>query len=949
MQPPTGLVTLLFTDIEGSTASWEAQPEAMAVAVNRHEKLLRAAIVGSSGYVFSTGGDSFCASFSDARDAVVAATEAQAAVKAEHWPEPLVIRVRMAMHSGSCEERDGDYFGPTVNRAARLEAAAHGGQTLISGDTADLLGPRIPEGISLSDLGAHRLKDLGTPVHVFQVDAEGLERQFPPLRSLDNPSLGNNLPQQIASFVGREHEMEQVRSLLGTCRLVTLCGSGGVGKSRLAVQVAADLLDGSGNGVWLVELAPLTEPGLVTREIASVLSVRDEPGTSIADSLCNALRERSLLLVLDNCEHLIEASAEIVEVLLRSCPRVEILATSREPLGVEGEHVYRVPSLSLPTSAVPQGLAGQGSEAGDTAATVRESEAAQLFSERATERDSTFTLDDSNAAAVASICRQLDGIPLAMELAASRIGSLSIEDIESRLGNRFRLLTTGRRSAGGRQQTLRALVDWSYDLLVEPERVLLSRLSVFAGGFSLDRAELVCANGAIADHEVLDRLSSLVDKSLVQADPAGTALRYRLLETIREYSAERLSERPAPEEEHVRSRHASAYLAFAEKAAEQLGSPDQVAWLRQLDHEHDNMRRALDELAREGRSEEVLRLAIALDHFWRIRGQFGEGIAALESGLASYAAGDAGHTAGARDAGLESTIPEKALVTLGALRTRSGDVHGAVTALEQAVVQARRLGDARITADALGELGYANQRLGNYATAFEHLNEAVVLAREIGDNHLLSVSLDTFAGVCLDTEVEGERPAMARYSWDEALRYSRSAGNIRLTAVILNNLAGLAMLESDMPAAREYLEESLPLSAALGSDTLTSTALTNLGCVAVLEGDFVAARQSYREALDMSWRSGSMINTAYSFNGLSLCLSASGDLLGSIKLHAAADALFARSGEALDAQESDLRERDMAKLKEAVGSDEAKRVYESGFSLSAQEANTLARELLSAT
>ena len=281
MQPPTGLVTLLFTDIEGSTASWEAQPEAMAVAVNRHEELLRTAIVGSSGYVFSTGGDSFCASFSEARDAVMAAMAAQAAVKAEHWPEPLVIRVRMAMHSGTCEERDGDYFGPTVNRAARLEAAAHGGQTLISGDTVDLLGPKIPEGISLSDLGVHRLKDLGTPVHVFQVDAdgpaegpaEGLQRQFPPLRSLDNPSLGNDLPQQIASFVGREHEMKQVRSLLETSRLVTLCGSGGVGKSRLAVQVAADLLDGSGNGVWLVELAPLTEPGLVARE-RSLLSFR---------------------------------------------------------------------------------------------------------------------------------------------------------------------------------------------------------------------------------------------------------------------------------------------------------------------------------------------------------------------------------------------------------------------------------------------------------------------------------------------------------------------------------------------------------------------------------------------------------------------------------------------------------------------------------------------------
>ncbi len=632
---------------------------------------------------------------------------------------------------------------------------------------------------------------------------------------------------------------------------------------------------------------------------------------------------------------------------------MEILATSREPLGIEGEYVYRVPTLSLPTSPGalgPEGPEGKGSEGTDTAESVGRSEAAQLFLARAVARDNTFSLDDSNAPVVASICRHLDGIPLAVELAASRISSLSVEDIESRLGDRFRLLTTGSRTARGRQQTLRALVDWSYDLLVEPERVLLSRLSVFAGGFNLDRAELVCANGAVAEEEVLDRLTSLVDKSLVQLDPAGRARRYRLLETIREYSAEKLSQRPTEEEDHVRSRHANTYLAFAEQAAAQLDGQDQVTWLGQLDYEHDNMRRALGEFEQEGKWDEVLRLAIALDRFWRIRGQFGEGIAALEQGLAAknIELGEGG----AAGADRRTPLTVQALVALGALRVRSGDVHGAVGALEPAVAQARKLGDERTTADALGELGYANQRLGRYETALELVNEAVVLARKIGDQHLLSVSLDTFAGVCidaLDADLEQDGLAMARYSWDEALEYSRSAGNILLTSVILNNLAGLAMLETDFPAAREYLEESLQMSTSLNSDTFTATGLTNLGCVAVLEGDFDTARHSYREALDMSWRSGGMIETAYSINGLSLCLSAGGDHHGSITLHGAADALFERSGEALDTQESELRERDLARLQQSVGPVEFRRIYDSGFALSSQDAVRFARKQLSSS
>ena len=523
-QPPTGTVTFLFTDIQGSTSLWESDPDAVRPALARHDQIVRQAITQHSGYVFKTVGDAFCAAFPTAPEALQAAHMAQLALTDETWQTETALRVRMALHMGNAEERDGDYFGPPLNRVARLMAAGHGGQTLLSAATQELTRDALPSSASLLDLGPHRLKDLGRPETVFQLLHPSLPAEFPPLSSLDNPSLPNNLPQQVTSFIGREAQVAQVKALLTKTRLLTLTGAGGSGKSRLSLQVAADPLDGEGDGVWLVELAGLSDPALVPQAVTGVLGVQEAAGKTVQQALVDWLKPKRLLLILDNCEHLVAACATLAADLLRNCPNIHILASSREPLAVAGEQTYRVPSLSLPDPKQAQTVEG-----------LSQYEAVRLFIERAQAVQPSFSVTDASASAVAQVCFHLDGIPLAIELAAARVRSLSAEEINARLDNRFRLLTGGLRVALPRQQTLRALIDWSYDLLTETEKSLLRRLSVFAGGWTLEAAEVVCAGEPVEDFEVLDLLTALVDKSLVVAEPAGDGTRYRLLETIRQY------------------------------------------------------------------------------------------------------------------------------------------------------------------------------------------------------------------------------------------------------------------------------------------------------------------------------------------------------------------------------------------------------------------------------
>ena len=514
--------------------------------------------------VFNTVGDAHRAVFADPVAALSSAVAIQRSVAAEPWASSLPIRVCVALHSGACAERDGDYVGPVANRAARLLDIGHGGQVLVTAATYALLADRLPGGIGLRDLGEQRLRDMGRAERVFQVTGSGLAEGFGVLRSLDDPALRHNLPSQATSFVGRTVELAELRALVsGGSRLVTITGPGGIGKTRLALQVAADALDGAGDGAWLVELAPVAEPELVARTAAAALRVSEAPGQPMLDTLTDAVGERDLLLILDNAEQVLGAVAELADAVIRSCPRVCLLVTSREPLGISGEHVFRVSGLAVPPAdlAVPGRLAAF--------------ESVQLFAEHAALQRRGFIVADANAAAVAAICIRLDGIPLALELAAARLGLLSESEINDRLDQRFRLLTTGSRTAGPRHQTLRALIDWSYDLLSPAERIVLDRLSVFAGGWTLDAAEAVACGGDVAEWQVLDLLAALVGKSLVQAEVIRGSTRYRLLETVRHYAAERLAQRAGPDPHDARvpprslpvprrdRRHAAARLGGA--------------------------------------------------------------------------------------------------------------------------------------------------------------------------------------------------------------------------------------------------------------------------------------------------------------------------------------------------------------------------------------------------
>ena len=571
---PSGTVTFLFTDIEGSTRLWEEHPGAMQGALARHDKIVREAIEGCGGYVVKTTGDGFHAAFGDGEGAVNAAVAAQVALVAEEWGEVDEVRVRMGVHTGPAVQRDGDYYGTALNRAARLMSVAHGGQIVVSLATSELMRD---SSIELVDLGEHRLRDLGTPERIFQVCHPDLPGEFAPLRSLD--AYASNLPLQMTSFVGRGRELVEITKAFDDARVVTLTGVGGVGKTRLAVQMGAELLPRFGDGVWLCELGPIADRSLVPEVVAAALNVQQRPGMSPAESILAACKNRQLLLLLDNCEHLLDAAAAMVEAMVRACPGVSVLATSREGLGVSGERILVVRSLGLPAA---DGIPGDS---------VEEADAVRLFCDRAVAARDGFVLDADNVDAVAQICGRLDGIPLAIELAAARVRMMTPGEIAERLDERFRLLTGGARTAVERHQTLRQAVDWSYDLLAPREQELLNRLGVFAGGFTLDAAESVGAGGAIDAFDVLDGLGQLVDKSLVVADttPAGT--RCRLLETIRQYALERLDD--AGETDATRRRHGTWCAGFVAQASAGTRGPDEAAWLDRFEREFDNVRAAL--------------------------------------------------------------------------------------------------------------------------------------------------------------------------------------------------------------------------------------------------------------------------------------------------------------------------------------------------------------------
>jgi len=818
---PSGMLTMLLTDIEGSTRLWQDHPKAMEAAVPRHHEIAHRTVERFGGYrpPDQGEGDSIFAVFADPREAVACALAFQRALCSETWPERVDLRVRMALHTGHLDLRDGrNYAGLALNRCARLGATAHGGQTILSESTRAVLGGDLPPGVELRDLGVHRLKDLTLPERVFQVCHPDLSERFPPLRSLE--VRPHNLPLQLTRFIGRAQEMIVVRRLLGAARLVTLTGTGGAGKTRLALQVAADVLEEYPDGVWFVELAAVADSPLVPRVVASAIGVREQQGRPIVDTLIDQLSAKQTLVVLDNCEHVVDACARLAGALLSGCARFTVLATSREPLAIPGETLWRVPSLSIPgpvDAREPGALTGF--------------EAVQLFQDRATAANPRFTLTAATAPAVAAICQRLEGIPLAIELAAARLQTLTVEQISERLNDRFRLLTGRSRTGLDRHQTLRATVDWSFALLTEAERVLLRRLSVFAGGFRLDAAEQVCGVGNIQPAEILDLLSLLVTKSLVLLETEVGAGRYRLLETIREYALEKLKD--ASEEGELRRRHRRWCIDFAEHAEPRLRGPDQHPWLDRLHAELDNFRAAFGWSIAGQEPEGALRLASALLAFWIVRADWSEGREWVDTALGLPGEVDA-------------AIRMKALRAVGELADVLSDYPSATMAYEESLALARRLQDRRGIAAALFGLGHGANRVGNLTAARPLLDESVAILREIGDEPSIARSLGGRA-------VMEENYAAARALWEQNLAIRRRLGNPEGVGWSLLQVGLAAQGEGDYRGAGAAYEEMLVIGQDLRYKRMVARARTQLADVARLEGRFPDARSLYEQTLP-TWR-----------------------------------------------------------------------------------------------
>lgn len=837
---PTGTVTFLFTDIEGSTRLLQQLGETYPSVLEAHHRLLRAAVEAEDGVVVGTEGDAVFAAFASPVRGLAAAAAGQTALADASWPAGGQVRVRMGLHTGEGVLAGDTYVGLDVHRAARIAAAAHGGQILLSDSVRVLVEPAVPTGVELVDLGQHRLKDLARPEHLHQATVAALPADFPPLRTLE--ATPNNLPTQLTSFVGREREVAEAVRLLAGSRLLTLTGPGGTGKTRLGLQLAAEVAADYPDGAFFVPLAPIDDPELVPRAVLTALGVLDTGLRPPAERLADHLRERRLLLLLDNFEQVV-AAAPLVADLLRAAPGLRVVVTSRAVLHLSGEQEFPVPPLGLPDPAeLPQ------------AAALSQYEAVALFIERAVAVKPDFQVTNANAPAVAELCARLDGLPLAIELAAARVKLLPPQAMLARLGSRLDLLASGSRDLPARQQTLRGAIAWSHDLLDEPSRRLFARFAIFVDGATLEWAERVCGDAGgdeagagssgTASLDVLDGLSALVDQSLVRQDEADGEPRFWMLATIREFALERLV--GSGEADAVAERHAAACLDLGEAAAPELTGPRQKVWLDRLDQENGNLRAALGWVADHDRAETGLRLGAALWRFWQMRGLLAEGAERLERLLALPHAAD--HPA-ARAAALQAAgglaywrgeMPKAAEYYEQCLQLRrelgdrpaianalydvsfpyvvgAWDIPRAVPLIEESLALYRELGDRAAVGRALWALGNARYFSQDLEAAAGILAEALTTLRGTEDVFSLAWALHTLGLV----EHRLGRPEVAEGYWREALQRFAGVRDVSGVTLVLADFADLARARDDIARMVRLRAASAGLASRSGMDLAT--------------------------------------------------------------------------------------------------------------------------------
>ncbi|MGZ6338942.1 MAG: adenylate/guanylate cyclase domain-containing protein [Candidatus Limnocylindrales bacterium] len=821
---PPGTVTFLFTDVQGSTRLLRQLGDEYPPLLAEHNRILRESVEGQGGEVVGTEGDAVFAAFASAGRALAAATAAQRALAAASWPDGIDVRVRMGLHAGEAATSGDDYVGLDVHRAARIGAAAHGGQILLSDTVRALVEATLPEGVELVDLGQHRLKDLARSEHLHQATVAGLRAEFPPLRTLD--ATPNNLPVQLTSFVGRRREVAEAARLLGTTRLLTLTGPGGTGKTRLSLQVAAEVADEYPDGAFFVPLAPIADPALVPTAILQALGLLDTANRPPAERLADHLRERRLLLVLDNFEQVV-AAAPLVADLLRESPGLRVVATSRAVLHVSGEQEFPVPPLGLPDPAHLPGPAA-----------LSQFEAVALFIERAVAVKPDFQVTNANAPAVAELCARLDGLPLAIELAAARVKLLPPQAMLARLGSRLDLLTSAARDLPARQQTLRGAIAWSHDLLDEAGRQLFARFAVFVDGAALEAVEQVCADPD-AGSDVLEGLAGLVDQSLLRQDEADGESRFWMLATIREFALERLV--AGGDADAVGERHAAFYRDLAEQSAPELTGARQKEWLDRLDRENGNLRAALGRSIERGAAETALHLGAALWRFWQMRGLLPEGAEWLRQVLALPHADD------------HLTAKASALEAAGGVAYWRGDVDVAAEYYDRCLDLCRQLGDRHAIANAL------------YNASFPRL---VVHADVPRSRALLEEALAIFREL-------GEREAVARALW---------------------GLGNALYFGDEYETARSVLHESVDLLRAMDDRFSLAWALHTLGLVYSRLGDPMAARPLWREALSLFAEAGDISGIAVVVGDFGALAVAMGDGLRAARLAGASSQLAASGG-----------------------------------------------------
>lgn len=909
---PSGTVTFLFTDIEGSTVRWERNRAAMETAVRRHDALARAAIAAHRGHVFKTIGDAFCAAFALPEDGVAAALEFQRALGAEDFSAVDGLAVRAALHTGTADERDDDYFGPAVNRVARLLAIAHGGQVIMSGVTQDIASGRLPAQVAFKDLGEHRLKDLSRPVHVYQIAADDLRSDFPALRSLS--MLANNLPMEVTSFVGREREIAEVTDLLKRHRLVSLVGSGGVGKTRTSLQVAANLLDGSGEGVWFIELAPLSDGSYIPSALAQTLDLSLPQEGDPVDNLVRALKGKRILLIFDNCEHVIEGAARVISALHRGCPNVYMIASSRQRLSVAGEETFRLPSLDVPAESEMADLRAEE---------AARSTAVTLFVERARTADKRFALSDENAATIADICRRLDGIPLAIELAASRVTLLSPRQLRDRLDERFRILTGGSRDVLPRQQTLRALIDWSHNLLDACEQSLFRRLSVFVSSFTLEGAIAVGVGSELDDIDVLDVIGSLVDKSLVLTEP-GDAVAYRLLQSTRAYGAEKLAS--AGEQETTASRHLRYVIDRVATLEEGLKDNFfyRVAHGHPAASELDEVRAALNFALSQSNIREGGELLAAFSTSWADLGLHGEGIARTESFRTQLLETD-------------TVLHERLASVLSGLFFIVGYSEQAREMALERVTYARALGDADTLANAFCDAALSALYTGRREEAEQLLREASCLP-----------TLSTIARILLRRlrawlDRLGGDIASSLREWESVRSDGRKLGEAWLV-----NDSGLHIAEAEhargnTQRAVEVAREIVPFFRTQNNKFQLAAVLANLSGYLAAVDDAEGSAEAGRDAIsqlarkhpDSGW-------VAQAIEHLALARAIAGNIHEAAILEGYADAALRRLNNARETTESITYDRLNAILRESLEAAVLVEHLEKGAALAPESAVAIA-------